>query len=175
MASSGTLGLGLAQAIGTSGAAWLSGNIIALSIITTSALLQSHREDNVSLAILAKQWRNMYAKGKAQNPPIAVAVAAAFVYLAWSAPSGKPVSSHAALSRSGLFSAAAAMTLGIVPFTFAAMAGTNNSLQRQAQSAVETSQTETMGLLERWSTLNLIRGCFPLAGAVLGLMASLME
>ncbi|KAJ5485002.1 hypothetical protein N7539_004990 [Penicillium diatomitis] len=170
MDSSGSLGLGLAQAIGISGAAWLSGNIFALSINTVAALQESIHEDKVSPSIIAKQWSRMYAKGKTQNPPIAAAVAASFFYLAWSAPSDTFPANRATLSLSGLYSSAAVVTLGIVPFTLLAMVGTNNSLHRQAKSEVEVPEAETMELLGKWSYLNVIRGCFPLVGAVLGLM-----
>ncbi|CEJ59424.1 hypothetical protein PMG11_08049 [Penicillium brasilianum] len=166
------LGFRLAQAIGISGAAWLSGNIAALSMNVTPALLRSHREDNVHPATIAKQWRNMFENGKTQNPPIAAAVAASFFYLAWSVRSGAPLFKHTAYSRSGLFSAAAVLTLGIVPYTIVAMKRTNDTLLEKAKSVSEISDTETSTLIEKWTTLNAVRGYFPLAAAVIGMVAS---
>lgn len=114
----------------------------------------------------------MYENGKTQNPPIAVAVAASFLYLAWSVRSGAPLFKQTAYSRSGLFSAAAVLTLGVVPYTLLAMASTNNALLEKAKSAPEISDTETSRLIEKWTTLNAVRGYFPLAAAAVGLMAS---
>ncbi|KAJ5176285.1 DUF1772-domain-containing protein [Penicillium canariense] len=167
-------GFRVAQAIGISGAAWLSGNIAALSMNVTPALLRSRREDNVPSATLAKQWRNMYENGKTQNPPIAAAVAASFFYLAWSVRTGAPLFKNTAYSRTALFSAAAILTLGIVPFTVAAMSRTNNQLLEKAQSNSGVSDAETPILIQRWTTLNGIRGYLPLAGAAVGLVASFL-
>ena len=114
----------------------------------------------------------MYDNGKAQNPPIAVAVAASFLYLAWSERSGAPLFEQTAYSRSGLFSAAAVLTLGMIPYTLLVMTGTNDALLGKAKSAPEISDTETSSLIEKWTTLNAVRGCLPLAAAAVGLMAS---
>ncbi|KAF3399898.1 Noranthrone monooxygenase [Penicillium rolfsii] len=165
-------GFRLAQAVGISGAAWLSGNIAALSMNATPSLLRSRREDNVPPATLVKQWRNMYENGKTQNPPVAAAVAASFFYLAWSVRSGAPLFRQTAYSRSGLFSAAAVLTIGIVPYTFLTMSSTNNALLEKASSAPEISDTETSTLIEKWTQLNMVRGYLPLIGAVVGLVAS---
>jgi hypothetical protein len=140
----------------------------------TPSLLRSRREDNVPPATLAKQWRNMFENGKTQNPPIAAAVAASFFYLAWSVRSGGPLFKQTAYSRSGLFSAAAVLTIGIVPYTMLAMTSTNNALLEKASSAPEISDTETSRLIEKWTALNTVRGYLPLAGAVVGLMASFL-
>lgn len=114
----------------------------------------------------------MFENGKTQNPPIAAAVAASFFYLAWSVRSGAPLFRPTAYSRSGLFSAAAVLTIGIVPYTMLAMSSTNNALLEKASSTPEISDTETSRLIEKWTTLNTVRGYLPLAGAVIGLMAS---
>ncbi|KAJ6000717.1 DUF1772-domain-containing protein [Penicillium waksmanii] len=64
------------------------GNIAALSTITTPALILSQKEDNPPVGLLAKQWRNLFENGKSKNPPVAVGVTSAFIYLAWSVRSG---------------------------------------------------------------------------------------
>ena len=150
------------------------GNIAALSMNVTPALLRSRREDNVPPATLAKQWRNMFENGKAQNPPIAAAAAASFFYLAWSVRAGGPLFKQTTYSRAGLFSAAAVLTLGIVPYTILTMTTTNNALLEKAKSAPEVSDTETARLIEKWTTLNALRGFLPLAGAAVGIVASFL-
>ncbi|GAQ12293.1 hypothetical protein ALT_9614 [Aspergillus lentulus] len=64
-----SVGFRVAQAIGFTGAAWLSGNIAALSMNAVPSLLRSQKETNLPLTATAKQWREMYGAGKAQNPP----------------------------------------------------------------------------------------------------------
>ncbi|EDN08250.1 predicted protein [Histoplasma mississippiense (nom. inval.)] len=70
----------VAQAVGLSGAAWLSGNIAAYSVNVAPSLLTSAQESNLSASTLAKLWRNVYHLGATQNPPIALCTAAAFFY-----------------------------------------------------------------------------------------------
>ncbi|GFF56829.1 hypothetical protein IFM58399_10408 [Aspergillus lentulus] len=64
-----SVGFRVAQAIGFIGAAWLSGNIAALSMNAVPSLLRSQKETNLPLTATAKQWREMYEAGKAQNRP----------------------------------------------------------------------------------------------------------
>jgi len=109
-----------------------------------------------------------------KNPPVAAGVTAAFLYLAWSVRSGSPLSRKTPLSRSGLFSAAAALTLGIVPFTFVAMSTTNNRLLERSESLKVVSEEETVDLIEYWTNLNQIRGLLPLLGGLCGIAASFL-
>ncbi|KAJ5673877.1 DUF1772-domain-containing protein [Penicillium macrosclerotiorum] len=167
-------GFRVAQAIGISGAAWLSGNIAALSMNVTPALLQSWQEDNIPLTFLVKQWRNIYENGKSQNPPIAAAAGISFVYLAWSVRCRAPQSKPTLLNRSALFSAAAVLVIGIIPYTILTMSTVNNSLLQKALSTSELVEAETASLIERWTTLNTLRSILPLAGAICGILASLL-
>ncbi|KAJ5099073.1 hypothetical protein N7532_006074 [Penicillium argentinense] len=168
------LGFRVAQAVGISGAAWLSGNIAAISLIGTPAIIQSQKEENVSRGLLARQWKSMYDNGKSQNPPIALCVSSAFLYLAWSVRAGSPLYKKTSISRAGLFSAAAAFTLCIVPYTFVAMSSTNNKLLENSESSSEFSDKETLGLVQRWTTLNQVRGFLPLVGGFCGIAASFL-
>lgn len=188
------LGFRVAQAVGISGAAWLSGkwhlrqrhtivsssnltitgNISALSLIVTPALLRSQKEDNLPSGILAKQWRNMFENGKSQNPPIAAGVTSAFLYLAWSSRLGAPLFKKTPVGRTALFSAAAVLTVGIVPFTIVAMSSTNNKLLEKSKSTKTSPDAETVDLLQHWTTLNQIRGFLPLIGGLCGIVASLL-
>ncbi|PKX92861.1 DUF1772 domain-containing protein [Aspergillus novofumigatus IBT 16806] len=123
-----------AQVLGLTGAAWLSGNIFSLSLISTPALLQSLHEKQM------------------QNPPIAAATAAVFFYLAWSVRDGTALSLVAAPNSSFLYAVSGMLTVGIVPFTLAFMMGTNRSLEAKVGSKdeIEATRTEVESLLERW-------------------------
>lgn len=83
---------------------------MTLSLISIPALQRSALEDGVSALTLAKEWRQTFEAGKAQNPPVAAVVASAFAYLAWSARSGSAF--HKSFPRSATiwYSTAAVLT-----------------------------------------------------------------
>ncbi|KAL2818050.1 hypothetical protein BJX63DRAFT_82693 [Aspergillus granulosus] len=169
-------GIRVAQAVGLTGAGWLAGNIACYSLVSIPALITSYHEHNVPLPLIVKQWRDMYNTGKAQNPPIAVLTAAAFAYLAWSVrESTTPLAVLAPKNATALYSAAAALTVAIVPWTLAAMAGTNRKLldRAGAKSWIPTEEAaeETEDLLHTWTFLNAVRGVFPLVAGVVGYLA----
>ncbi|KAJ5113388.1 DUF1772-domain-containing protein [Penicillium angulare] len=166
-------GFRLAQVVGISGAAWLAGNVASLSTIVTPVLLQSHKEDNISSRLLAKQWRGLFEKGRSTNPPIAAGTASSLIYLAWAVRRGSPLYKSAAYSRSGLYIAAAILTVGIVPFTFVFMDPTNDVLIEKARSTSD-SDPEVSELIKRWTRLNFGRSLLPLAAAVCGVVATII-
>lgn len=92
------------------------------------------------------------------------------MYLAWQFRQGSSLYRKTVYSRSGLCLAAAAFTVGIVPYTLIRMSGTNNALLQRAQST-EASSQEVSNLTERWSRLNFVRSLLPLAGAACGVVA----
>ncbi|KAA8648918.1 DUF1772 domain-containing protein [Aspergillus tanneri] len=162
-------GVRIAQTVGLTGAAWLSGNIAALSVNVIPALLQSHREEQIPLSITVKQFRNMYENGKAQNPPIALVTAVAFGYLAWAARSESTfplaVQNSTCACVSSLYLTAAVLTLGIVPWTLATMRRTNQGLLDKANSTWvpdEKSSVDTVESFERWIVLNAVRSLLSL-------------
>ncbi|OJD20402.1 hypothetical protein ACJ73_08262 [Blastomyces percursus] len=169
----------VAQAVGLSGAAWLSGNIAAYSLNVAPSLVTSAKESNLPPSTLAKLWRNVYHLGSVQNPPIALTTAAAFFYLAWSVRSGTALVRQTAENTATLYCAAGVLTLSIVPYTLIAMTKTNRALLEKAK-VVESEPTvkvgtreETEHLVCRWVGLNGARSLFPLAGALVGLYAAL--
>ncbi|PYI35345.1 DUF1772-domain-containing protein [Aspergillus indologenus CBS 114.80] len=175
MMTSFPVGYRLAQAIGFSGAAWLSGNIAALSLIAVPAVVETQKDTTLPSSVVVKLWWGFYEKGKTQNPPIAAATASAFLYLAWSVRAGGPLFRSAAYNRAGLYTAAAVLTLGIVPYTILTMRPTNNALIALAQSLKDLTaadETRSRDLLAKWTLLNGIRGLLPLAGAMLGMVAA---
>ncbi|RDW59114.1 hypothetical protein BP5796_12038 [Coleophoma crateriformis] len=169
--------LQIARAVGIAGAAWLSGNIAALSLISVPALNTSHAQDSVSLSTITHAWKHTYAKGKSQNPPVAAVVATSFAYLAWA-------SHRLRAGRSmQLYSIAALLTIGIVPYTILTMSSTNNKLlakSKKASSDAEITRAvspaedkETSDLLKKWTFLNGIRSTMPLLGAAAAALAAL--
>ncbi|KAL2827373.1 hypothetical protein BDW59DRAFT_57000 [Aspergillus cavernicola] len=168
-------GIRAAQAVGLTGAAWLAGNIFGYSFVSIPSLLNSHREYQAPIALILKQWRDMYNAGHRQNPPIAAISAAAFGYLAWAVPHSTAGEVLAPTNAAALYSTAAALTAAMVPWTFVAMMQTNRLLLDRAAATwvpTEKSSEDVEGLLGKWSVLNMVRGVFPLVGAVVGSFAA---
>ncbi|KAL5001742.1 hypothetical protein BDV10DRAFT_182307 [Aspergillus recurvatus] len=166
----------LAQAVGLTGAAYLAGNISAYSFATIPALQASQNRHNAPASLIAKQWSELYARGKAQNPPIAAITAAAFAYLAWSVHSGKSAALEVLAPKNAvyLYSAAAALSVGIMPWTIFAMMKTNEALHERAKEAfavTEKTGDEVKELLAKWKVLNAIRAALPLVGGLVGFLA----
>ncbi|KAJ6012660.1 hypothetical protein N7522_003015 [Penicillium canescens] len=174
--SSTPLPFRLAQAVGFTGAAWLSGNIAALSTNATPALLDSRLGNDISPGTLAKQWRRMFEAGKTQNPPIAAVTSSAFLYLAWCVRAGSPMVVGAVPRHSALYCSAAALTLGIVPYTIIAMGKTNGKLLEKSEldpRVTEKAGAEIDELVRSWISLNGFRSLLPLAGGFFGILAAL--
>ena len=160
----------------------ISGNICGLSMIAIPALLRSNQSKSTTSPTpntLAQQWQTLYDAGKAQNPPIAAVTASSFFYLAWAFRS-QNVAIHPQLagksSSNGLFYCGAALlTLGIIPWTLVAMMSTNHQLASIVETGdgVRVSDEEFDALMKKWQGCNLIRGLFPLAGGILGLVVAL--
>lgn len=135
------------------------------------ALVESKPSSGVQSTTLAKQWKLLYNKGKSQNPPVALATSAAFLYLAWALRSEGHFSHLASNNTVVFYSSAAALVLGIVPHTILGMTSTNDKLIASADNSSTAKDSEIDQLLNRWKVLNGIRGLWPLAGGLLGLAA----
>jgi hypothetical protein len=144
-------------------------------MLTTPALLQTMRDGDLPAGPAVKAWRNMYRRGKEQNPPIAAATATGFLYCAWAVRGGTSLAPLTPRNAPVLYCAAAALTLAIVPFTIAAMSHTNSALVAKADAKELGAQesAEAVPLLEKWTKLNAIRGVWPLLGGLAGIMAAL--
>jgi hypothetical protein len=127
-----------------------------------------HADIKSSTKGIATQWLRMYNIGKAQNPPIAAAAAASYLYISY-ALRLRP--------QAAIYAAAAVSTLGIVPWTLAAMAKVNGQLAASAKNEViataQDDRTQIVDLIQKWGVLNFVRSVFPLIGAGLGLWAAL--
>jgi hypothetical protein len=120
-------------------------------------------------------------------PSIAAVCASTYTYLGYAARSSSLASSLTLSSRprtttSNLYFLAAALTIGIAPFTVGVMMPVNNRLKAIAteapvevrdEKAQREEDEEVKGLLEKWNGLNAFRGVLPLVGAVVGVVAAL--
>ncbi|KAI4732792.1 hypothetical protein E4T50_16645 [Aureobasidium sp. EXF-12298] len=159
----------IAKIIGLTSAAWLSGNISALSLISIPAVANIKQDSSLSNAHAVRLWQQNYQRGASQNPPIALGASASLGYLAWSLRNLR-TATVLSLRPSLLLSIAAVSTMAIVPFTIVYMRATNNELlalaakaKKDEVSVVETEDVEA--LLERWTALNRLRGVLPMVGA----------
>lgn len=150
-----------------------TGNLAALSFISAPALIRSREQDNVSSQTLARQWKYTLEAGVALNPPVAAASTFLFGYLAWSVRTGTSMSLLLSKNSTRLYSLAAVLTIGIVPYTISVMSTTNNRLLAMADQGsgsgdagepAKIKDNEVVELLTRWKYLNAIRSLLPLIG-----------
>ncbi|PYI28937.1 DUF1772-domain-containing protein [Aspergillus indologenus CBS 114.80] len=172
--STSTPSFAIAQAVGLTGAAWLSGNIFSLSLMGVPPLIEAHHTEQIPLSTVVKQWRAIYTYGAQRAPLIALSTASTFLYLAWSVRESTPLSLITARHSSKVYGLAAGLTLGIVPFTRLAMKKTNDRLSQWATVQTEAEWTpeadaEVEGLLWKWTWLNAARSVLPLLGGLVGL------
>lgn len=119
---------------------------------------------------------------------MAVVLSTTFAYLGYTvrgtgtAGSSALIRSQPASTTSNLYYLAAALTVGIAPFTLGVMWPTNTKLKDFAtkEESVtdgeleELEALEVQGLLKKWSNLNAVRGVIPLVGAAVGAAAALV-
>ncbi|KAF2111955.1 hypothetical protein BDV96DRAFT_602435 [Lophiotrema nucula] len=119
---------------------------------------------------LLRQWVRMYYYGHIGMPALCVATVGLY--------------GHAALCdqrQRPKYSAAAATTLAMVPFTWVVMAPTNNILfgwETEATARIITSGVDlkaVQAIVVRWAWLHLARSVFPVVGVFLGFRAILQE
>jgi noranthrone monooxygenase len=117
-----------------------------------------------SPSLAAKQWAKSYHRGHAAGLTVSLFGAGAFSWLALQ-------------SQDWLYWGAAALEVGIIPWTLLFMAKTNNGLFEVVNADSKTSTAQDakglISLLNKWSNLNTIRSMFPFAGGILALVASL--
>ncbi|KAF7543828.1 hypothetical protein G7Z17_g10429 [Cylindrodendrum hubeiense] len=150
----------LAVATGVVSSAWSSGTIASISLVGVPAALTASSSP-------ATLWAAFFARGVALMPKVAVTTAATFLYGAYDT-----------RQRGGNwkgFVGAAVLTVAIVPYTLAFMAGTNDLLHGAARGASAFSEGEVKRLIAKWGALNLGRSLLPLAGAGVGLVTLLQN
>ncbi|KAH6707719.1 hypothetical protein BKA61DRAFT_558269 [Leptodontidium sp. MPI-SDFR-AT-0119] len=171
----------LAQTLGITTSLILAGSTLSTSLTTVPRLLESPP------TLLLQQWSHMYAVGKKTGPPISFLSSMAFFYLAWKA--------HVKPRVVWMYALAGVLGVGIVPYTFAVLMGTNKRLLRKVESArvmelreedldldldldlkLDAQRDEEMSahqLVDWWGVLNLGRGVMLAGSGALGLWAAL--
>ncbi|KAL2168780.1 hypothetical protein VTG60DRAFT_6819 [Thermothelomyces hinnuleus] len=172
--------------------ALLLGTLSAGANLTLSAFLVPRLLESPT-PLMLRQWVRTYRRGASTVPFAAGLAAAAYAYLYYLGTRGGV--SASALLRARAYLAAGALTIGIVPYTLAVMAGTNSELKRMERAVGEAASADAAAdaaeevpageevvvveeesakrLVDWWGVLNLGRGVMLLAGSICGLAATL--
>ena len=149
------------------------GSILSISLFGVHSILLAPSP------VLARQWQSSFDRGKIINP--AVALVSIFSY-AWLSYKLYGTLNH---PKAEMYALSALLTFGIWPWTIIIMMPTNKKLFKKYAEmknlSVEEKATEvglpkgesTKELVDWWGVLNAWRSVMPLAGAVLGLWATL--
>lgn len=147
------------QTVGLTTTAILAGASASFSIYTVPRLLES------PTPLLLKQFKHMFAAGHDTVPDGTVVAATSLLYLAYDCrAAGSPAWRG--------YATAAALALGIIPYTLVVMMGTNKVLLDEAEVAevaaekVETKAASVKQLLDQWATMNLGRSVLLASAAV---------
>ncbi|KAF7561944.1 hypothetical protein G7046_g2192 [Stylonectria norvegica] len=143
----------VAIATGVVGSAWVSGGMASLSLFAIPAALASPET-------AARAWGVIFNRGIAVLPPLAVASAVGYLYAAYRTRQDGGIWKG--------FAVAAALTVGIVPYTMIFLNGINYVLLDFLKGTKVLEQGDVLRLVGRWGVLNLGRCLFPLAGAIAG-------
>ncbi|KZV71141.1 hypothetical protein PENSPDRAFT_650895 [Peniophora sp. CONT] len=140
------------------------------------AILATSNSPDAPLTTL-RAFERLYNRGKASAPPLATLAAASFSYAALRASNVPFINngSFAAAHRTLLFGTAAALTVGIMPYTFAVMMRGIKILIKAGKNEVEAEKFGKDKAVEGvavWGTQNYIRAMLPLVGCALGTWAS---
>ncbi|KAH6634146.1 hypothetical protein B0J18DRAFT_9886 [Chaetomium sp. MPI-SDFR-AT-0129] len=134
------------------------------------------------------QWARTYSRGAKTIPTTAAVAAAAYIWLGWKAGPGGGVR-VLGLGVRELYYAAAALSVGMAPYTVLVMQGTNDELHRLEKVAnaqkkagvvgvaaagdeVVVQEKSAKALVDWWGLLNLGRAGMLIGGVVCGLVAT---
>ena len=141
-----------------------SGAMMSLSLMAVPVFLETTSKSSQ----LFYQWTRMYHYGHQVLPGMAITTLALYGYAAFS---------RRATKRAWIvYALAGIITISMLPFTWIFMVPTNNTLFRlevENRAASLSSIDYAQDLVRHWSWLHLLRSLFPLAGAALGLTATL--
>ncbi|KAH7323669.1 hypothetical protein BKA65DRAFT_598236 [Rhexocercosporidium sp. MPI-PUGE-AT-0058] len=175
----------LAQTLGITTSLLLAGSTLSTSLTTIPRLLESPP------TLLLQQWGHMYDVGRKTGPPVACVASVSFFWLAWRArlESGVRAVSDVVGTRGRgrvwIYSIAGILSIGIIPYTFAVIMGTNRKLLRKVEVTrlVELSREDLLEqkdsersahqLVDWWGVLNLGRGVMLAVSGGLGVWAAL--
>lgn len=122
---------------------------------------------------LLRQWARTYHYGHIILPAACIATCGLYAHVALA----KRASGR---EHWRTYGTAAATTLAMVPFTWAVMTPTNNTLFRLEEAAVASSDpvadlAAAQALVVRWSWMHVARSLFPLIGAIVGFTGLLRD
>lgn len=156
---------------------------MSLSTIVVPLLLDTATEPG----LLLRQWVRLYHYGHIYMPAVCVATCGLYGYCILRSPSRVAEDQL----RRRMYAVAGAVTFGMVPFTWAMMAPTNDvlfgleasasasalaSAEVEVEAGVEVADLRTVqALLVKWAWLHLVRALFPLVGAIVGFALVLWE
>ncbi|KAL8894582.1 MAG: hypothetical protein Q9192_004203 [Flavoplaca navasiana] len=167
--------LRLAQAVGIMTSAFLSGGVLAVSYGFVPSMSQAPN------TLLVREWKTTYGRGVAASPALAIVSTLSFAWLSYSL--SFTLNHH----KAEVYALAAVATGSIVPFTLIFMKSVNGKLNHKVENSKHLNRMEEMNetkdkkgehsqeLLDWWAILNFTRGLLPLAGASLGIYASMMS
>ncbi|KAK4981172.1 hypothetical protein LTR28_002469 [Elasticomyces elasticus] len=113
-----------------------------------------------STEILLLQWKRVFQRGHVRGPALSVVTGVTYAYVVYAK------SLHGQDWRG--FALAGITTVSMIPYTWVAMADTNNKLWAAATGEPKASFgiTEAKRLTTKWSRLNVARAMFPMVGGV---------
>lgn len=126
----------------------------AISLFTIAPILQS----SAPRGVLLHQWHLAYTLGKSYMPPAAGAIAASYL--------GAAYYSSSLVKEWRGFAAAAALTVGIVPFTLLLIMPTVRALEGMLADGRDGKEAdaEARAVMQSWSRWNFARAMLPLVG-----------
>ncbi|KAG6016305.1 hypothetical protein E4U43_003914 [Claviceps pusilla] len=143
-----------AHALALASGCFLSGAMFCISAVMVPALLDTDAESSSLVA----HWARLYHYGSMMMPSMSAAITIVYVYAA--------AQYHQSRRKQRVRCVAAgALTMAIVPFTFYAMAPTNNALFAMGNAAPDADET-ARSLVIKWAVLHAVRSCMPLAGVM---------
>ncbi|VDB95358.1 unnamed protein product [Peniophora sp. CBMAI 1063] len=169
-------GVRAAAALGIVTSGVLSGAIFATSGFAIPAILTTTRSSPGAQPLI-RAFHRLVTHSTTLTLPLSLLSGALFTYTAARATSVPFITngSFGAAHRTLLYSLAAALSVGTVPFAKAVMAGSFEELERGAEDRVEAERVGTDRAVEnvvKWASRNWIRGTLPLVGCALGAWAS---
>ncbi|KZV71140.1 hypothetical protein PENSPDRAFT_650894 [Peniophora sp. CONT] len=169
-------GVRAAAALGIVTSGVLTGAIFATSGFAVPAILTTTRSSDGTQPLL-RAFQRLVKQSKALSAPLGLVSGALFAYAAARATSTPFITngSFGAAHRTLLFSLAAALSVGTLPFTSVAMAGNYEVLAKGADDKVEAERIGTDKAVQnvvQWASRNWVRGVLPLVGCALGTWAS---
>jgi len=164
----------VAQVFGIAASAFMAGTISSFTLYSIPTIMTA------PASIAVQQWRLIFLRGAKSMPPLAIAASISYGFLFWR-------DRGTTGPRSTLFLTAALLVPSIIPWTIFAMRPTNNILLNRAKEADTASASvsattallnseaaedkSTKALLDKWATLNLVRGVATAIASVLGIWA----